>query len=403
MKERNNKVLRKLDKYVGIPLVYTLGLLRKKRKLNPLLQGKIQPRLALVKTAGIGDTLLVSGIIRELRDFFPDAHITMICARGNALIADMILELDEKYIFDMNKPLKSLRQLRKISKCDLLLDFGPWPKINSLISFTLRADYKIGFEKEGMHRHYVYDQAVKHSDHIHELDNYRNLLRAALIPPGGLLPSLDIGDDLTAKVSTAGLFDDDRRTVLIHPFSAGSRAYLKEWPDDNWISLARELIMSGCRVLISGGKKDAERAEQLEDKINRHNGGCLSIAGKYSLREMAAIIGRSDLLISIDTGIMHLAAALDADIVALFGPTSPSRWGPQSSKAIVLNQKVCTPCLSLGFENICDKPRGCISSIKVEDVLRAAERFIPAKQEQPALLSPGDVVGGEEVQILQKM
>ncbi len=397
MKERNNKILRKLDKYVGIPLVYTLGLLRRKRKLNPLLQGKIQPRITLVKTAGIGDTLLVSGVIRELRNFFPDGHITMICARGNALISDMIRELDAKLIFDMSKPLKSLRQLRKISKCDLLLDFGPWPRINSLISFALRADYKIGFEKEDMHRHYVYDLAIKHSDHIHELDNYRNLLRAALIPLKGLLPRLDVGDDLTAKVSTAGFFDADRRTVLIHPFSAGSRAYLKEWPDANWILLARELIMSGCRVLISGAKKDVERAEQLELEINRYAGGCLSIAGKHSLREMPAIIGRTDLVISVNTGIMHLAAALDANIVALFGPTPPSRWGPQSSKAIVLNQKVCPPCLSLGFENICDKPSRCISSITVADVLRAAERFIPAQKEQPTLSSPVDVVAGEVI------
>jgi heptosyltransferase-3 len=397
MKERNNKVLRKLDKHVGIPLVYTLGLLRRKRKLNPLLQGKIQPRIALVKTAGIGDTLLVSGVIRELRDFFPEAHITMICARGNALISDMIRELDEKLVFDMSKPFKCFRKLRKIEKCDLLLDFGPWPRINSLISFALRADYKIGFEKEDMHRHYVYDQVVQHSDRIHELDNYRNLLRAALIPPLGLMPRLDVGDDLTAKVNTAGLFIDDRRTILIHPFSAGSRAYLKEWPDDNWILLARELIMSGCHVLITGGKKDAERAEQLEDRINRHNGGCLSIAGKYSLREMAAIIAKSDLLISIDTGIMHLAAALGANIVALFGPTSSSRWGPQCSNAIVLNQNGCTPCLSLGFENICDKPRGCMSSIRVADVLRATEMFISAQKEQPAPLSPVDVVDAEVV------
>lgn len=397
MKERNNKILRKLDTYVGIPLVYTLGLLRKNRKLDPLLHDKIQPRIALIKTAGIGDTILVSGIIRELRDFFPGAHICIICAKSNAALADMITEIDEKFIFNMTKPLSSFRHLRKFRKFDLLFDFGPWPRINSLISYTLRAVYKIGFKKEGMYRHYIYDQAVKHSDHIHELDNYRNLMRAALIPPKGLLPRLNVGDDLTSKVNIAGLFDADSLTVLIHPFSAGSRAYLKEWPDDNWVTLARKLIQFGCRVLISGGKKDAQRAEQLETEINRYSDNCLSIAGKYSLREMVTVIGKTDLLISIDTGIMHLAAALKADLIALHGPTSPSRWGPQSSRAIVLNQKVCEPCLSLGFENFCDKSCGCIVSISVEDVLRAAAKFIPAKQDQPEPLSPVEIVINEVV------
>ena len=374
MRERGNRLLRTLDKYVGIPLIYTLGLLRKKKLFNPSICQKRDPRIVLLKTAGIGDTILVSAIIRELRSYFPEATITLICARSNAQVAGLLVELDRTVVFDMSRLFPSLKEIRKIQKCDLLFDFGPWPRINSLISFSVKARCKIGFKRKKAYRHYVYDLAVEHSDEIHELENYRNLLKGAGIVPKDFSPQLHEHQAPTEKIND--LIANDKCNVVIHPFAGGVKKEFKEWLVENWVEVATELIDSGCRILISGGRDDVERAYDLRSKIKMRTHECRILAGNLSLGEMCAVLRKSELLISVNTGIMHLGAAVGTPVVALNGPSSPLRWGAVSENVINLTPKVnCAPCLSLGFEYGC-KSGGCMQTITAAEVLSAAKVFL---------------------------
>ncbi|MCK4460428.1 MAG: hypothetical protein KAW46_01420, partial [candidate division Zixibacteria bacterium] len=172
MKERGNKQLKLLDKLVGIPLVFALGLLRLKKKLNPLVLKRQDLKIVLMKLGAIGDTILLTAGIKELRDNFPSAEITLLCSGSNAAITESIAGLDSVIVIRFSELLSSIREVNSNGRYDLLFDFGTWPRINSFISYMIRADFKVGFKRRKMFRHYIYDLAIEHSDHVHECENY---------------------------------------------------------------------------------------------------------------------------------------------------------------------------------------------------------------------------------------
>ena len=374
MKERGNRVLRYLDRYAGIPIVWLLGMVRRRRTVDVLAMMGTAPRIALLKTAAIGDTVLISAMLKELRHAFPQAHITLVVSKANASLTSLLPGVDRMVLFDMSSPLRSLKEMAMLQKYHLLLDFSPWTRIDSLIAYSVPADWKMGFKRRGTYRHYIFDAAVEHTDHLHEIDNYRNLLRAIPIRPKGYLPALTIDDALVRKLD--GLLKGNGRDVVLHPFAGGYRKELKEWSTAKWTETAKALIRRGYRICITGAKDDKEGGEEIKNGLGELGDHCLVLCGQYSLAETAAIISRSRLLISVNTGMMHMGAALSVPLVALHGPTSPERWGPASASAVVIRPNIpCAPCISLGHEYPCSSG-GCMDSISVDEVVGAADRIL---------------------------
>ncbi|MDF9406796.1 glycosyltransferase family 9 protein [Pelotomaculum isophthalicicum JI] len=375
MRERGNKILKFFDKFIGIPLIFILGLTKKKKKFNfEVIKNKNKLKFILLKTAGIGDTILLSAVVCELKDSFPCSKITLVCSSNNCQCARYLPGIDEVVLFNMSRPLESLRSIAALDEFDILFDFAPWARINSLISYFARAELKVGFRRKNMFRHYVYDISVNHMDDTHEIENYRKLLRAVDIDIKNFKPAFLIKNSLLQN--TAWVLEDGRRSVVMHPFPGGSKSYLKEWPLENWVEIGMQLIKEGCKIFISGGKEDIGRAEYIAREIEKGGGECSVLAGKLSLNEVAGILKKSSLLITVNTGIMHMGAVVGIDLVALHGPTSPLRWGPVSDKAVVIKPKIeCSPCISLGFEYGCEDG-GCMETITVEEVLLAAKGIL---------------------------
>ena len=144
MKERGNAKLKFLDKFIGIPLVFILGLLRiKKRKPS------VHPqKIVIVMIAAIGDTILLSSIIKELKHINPNVHITLVCSNGNLQAAKNIPHINQIIKFDMSNIGGSLIGLRKQDTYDLLLDFGAWSRLNALISFVIKGKSKSWFQEK---------------------------------------------------------------------------------------------------------------------------------------------------------------------------------------------------------------------------------------------------------------
>jgi heptosyltransferase III len=368
MKERGNALMKFLDHYGGIPFVFFGGLLRPKAKINQNFLMRKRLKFLILKTAAIGDMILVSAMIRELKTRYPEATITLICSKSNSSVVHFMEEVNHVVIFEMNRPIKSLRAISKLSEHDILLDFSPWDRIDAVIAFFSNVKYRIGFRRKRMYRHYVYDIAVEHLDNVHEIENYRNLLRVMNIKPSGFLPEFCIEKQQKLQI-VDDLFSVDCPNIILHPFAGGTKKEFKEWPLDHWVQLGQELLKRRCNVYISGGKEDRKKAEFIRNQIDNYH--CYVIAGKYSLEETAAIIAKASLLVTVNTGIMHLGAAVGTKIIALHGPTSPERWGPLCNNAVIIKSKLeCAPCLSLGFEYGCRKG-GCMRSIAVEEVFTA--------------------------------
>ncbi len=359
MKERANPILRFLDRYMGIPLIILMGLFKKCRTL-PSQMG----RIALLKSAGIGDLVLLSAIIQDLQVAFPHASLTLFTGSSNAEMGKM-LGVDV-VVLPITSPWKCLSQIRQRS-FDVWIDCDPWPRINAFFSFFSRSSYRIGFRTANQWRHYIYDGKVDHSKHMHELDNYRRLAALAGSQP------------LHLPKITLECAPKKEKKVAFHLFSGGARADLKQWEEKKWKELMSFFLQKEYRLVLTGNKADALRLKEWKELWPTER--VEIVAGKLTLQQTAETLLQCTCVISVDTGIMHLAAALGCPLIALHGPTSPHRWGALGKNVIAVTPPFpYDPCIQLGFEKTCKK-NNCMHAITTAQVKHAFHQLIKDAQQ----------------------
>jgi lipopolysaccharide heptosyltransferase II len=154
------------------------------------------------------------------------------------------------------------------------------------------------------------------------------------------------------------------KLVVLHP---AAKWPTKLWPEAHWARLALALVKSGARVVISGAVED-QASNQRITAMTGSIRGVRDLSGQSTLPQLSALLSLADLVVSTDTGVMHLAAALDRPLVALFGPTAPNRTGPYGpGHTVLFNPLPCRPC----FKRAC--PDGaCMRGLAPEAVMAAA-------------------------------
>ncbi len=358
--ERANTRLKALDHWLGIPLVLFLGTIRKRRRRA----SSAPQRIACLHTAAIGDTVLSSALIQDLRQAYPATEIVYFTGASNYEAACLIPNIDSVVSLPVKDVVAAIRAVRSAGQFDLWFDLGPWPRLNALLSWSARTRFTVGFRTRGQHRHYAYDLSVDHRSDRHEVDNYRAMLLAAGIPAGRSFPRLN-----------SGTCDRYPPGIVVHLFPGGSRSFLKEWPIEHWVELIDRLVADGYPVILTGTAANREQAQQVRDRLIGRERVNVA-AGSLDLAATAGLLAGSRLVISVDTGIMHMASALGCRLVALHGPTTPERWGPLSEHAVAVSAREhCSPCLSLGFESDCARP-DCMLHISVNDVYRTARTLL---------------------------
>jgi lipopolysaccharide heptosyltransferase II len=168
------------------------------------------------------------------------------------------------------------------------------------------------------------------------------------------------------RQSVAELIGGIERYALLFP---GTNWPTKRWPVENFAALVQPVEQRfGLKCVVAGSLGERESADRVSGAIN--------LAGKTTLRQTTALIERASLVITNDSGPMHIAAALRRPMVALFGPTNPDRTGPYGCDESVLRLDIpCSPCYSRKCSH-----QSCLKWLKVDEVIRAAERAMGAPQ-----------------------
>lgn len=378
---RGNRLKRHLDHLLGLPILLLMGFFRRTRPAPDRIL-----RVGILSCSAIGDTIIASAIARDLKASNPGCFVIVFIPPFVRGISKLVEGFDEEVIVSITRPMEAVKIVRQ-HPTDVLIDIMPWPRMSAILTALSKARFTVGFRTAGQHRHFAYDVVAHHRADQHEIENLRDLL-APLGIAGRRLPR--------ARSALQGLAfstDTERSDIIIHPWASGFRCTMREWPLERWVELAQHLIDTGATISITGGPSDCDRAQILAAMINRP-GRITVLAGTATLYETAIQIARASLVICVNTGTMHLAAALGQKLVALHGPTNPERWGPLSERAIVVgpNQFQGGAYLNMGFEY----PAGvseCMSLITTDDVLQCARyamRPISASRENPAF----DVVPG---------
>jgi heptosyltransferase III len=355
---RGNPRLKFLDRAVGIPAVRLLALMPKRT-----MPAEVRS-IGVLRTAAIGDTLLLRGALQDIRDQRPQVRVVLITGRTNAQAGAFVSSgLAEHFVVSERNPAAALRIIRPL-KLDLLIDTGSWPRLDAILTTLSGASFRVGFKSQGQARHYAYDLIVEHSAQRHEADNFGALLKAIGLEHRSA-PSLT-GVELPVNVATGDPY------LVFHPWSGGYKGFMKEWPAERWIELGREL---GTRIIVTGSPAEAPRTDALVSRMKAGGIDAVSLTN-ITLAQVASVLKGSRAVVSVNTGVMHLAAMIGAPTVCLDGPTPPLRWGPIGPRVTSVSSSL-PGCgyLHLGFEY--DGHRSdCMLGIDVPRVISAVRSLI---------------------------
>ncbi len=335
-------------------------------------------RKILVKgTSWVGDTIISFPAVHSLSRLFPKAHIAVLAKSHLAELWKANPDIDEVIPYDMptgaGRIFGELRiaQLIRQKKIDLAVIF-PRSFSSAWMIFLGGIPRRIGYRGEV--RDLLLTKRIDWTTEVlnrHRMYYYLNLIERLGHCPSPSLPSLSLNGKLQGWADSFLTHNGLRGKLLIGFNPGATYGEAKCWPPKRFIELGRRLIEDyGASILIFGSPRPKEK--ELNAAIAQGIGeGCLNLSGQTSLLELAALLRRCHLVVTNDTGTMHVAAAVGTRVVALFGPTDPRTTSPLGEGHVIIREEVsCSPCL----KRVCPEDHRCMELISVVNVLEAAQK-----------------------------
>jgi ADP-heptose:LPS heptosyltransferase len=359
-------------------------------------------RILLLNRNHIGDCLFTTPAIRALRTAYPEADLV---AAVPAINRDLLIGnpcLTEVMVRPPRGARTHLRWLQEIRRrrFDLVISFQEKSFFYAALARLSGARLTVSLQH--WRTRPFYHRIVPVVPGRHEVEKYHAIAQAVLGPggpegddeaswtPGAM--ELHVVSEHRARadrlLGERGI-DPMARLVGINP---GATMPVKRWPVERFATLGRELfVRHGARALVLGGPDDRERAAAIARAVP----GAVSVAGHTRLGETAALLLRCRLLISGDTGPLHMAVALGVPVVGMFGPTNPYKYGPWSEQGAARRRasvlRHAEPCPE------CDRP--CVHAISVEECLSAAESWLCGESPASTSARAAEVSGRSERRI----
>ena len=249
---------------------------------------------------------------------------------------------------------------------DLVIDLQCLAR-SAVFGWLANGKLMIGLDESREGARAFYDLIVpRASYHTHAVDWYLAVLPLINVPVHWNFDWVPKRSDVAARLFEKWPDMPSRRWIILQP---GARWMNKRWPVEHFAELAQRLAArhSGLSFAILGGLEDVALGRTIAQAAPER---CLDLTGKLSLPEMVEWIRLSELMVTNDTGPMHVAAAMGKRVVALFGPTEPARTGPygQSQHVLQLNLP-CVPCMKSRCAYF--KPLECLRALPVAAVFDA--------------------------------
>jgi len=357
------------------------------------------PRRILVRGVNwLGDAVMTTPALLRLRERFPEAHITLLTPEKLRELWLHHPAINETISFAANENLFSVAERLRAKRFDLALVLPNSPR-SVLEAWMARIPARVGYARAW--RNWFLTEAVPtRMGHVrmhkrtpaeisklistgqsatrvsipasaHQIHEYLHLVAALGANPQPLAPQLEITtEEINAARDKFGLTSISGPVFGLNPGAEYGPA--KRWPAARFNAAAREIQQrTGCTWLIFGGKADVPVAERIamESRAALHAPCC--VAGQTSLRELMALLKLCRVLLTNDTGPMHVAAALGTPVVVPFGSTSPELTGPgmpgEPRHQLIKSDVPCAPC----FLRECPIDFRCMNDITAERVVAA--------------------------------
>ena len=336
-------------------------------------------KIAFINFGGLGDEILFSPVIEAVKKYLPQAHLTLVLEDRSQAIRDLLPGIDTFIPLEIQKQSKfkaffQLWNLLRNKYFDVVISSGSNPIIPILL-FLSGIPIRVGFGTGKISKALLSVEgylAPKHDRKGYAGDMYFTLASSFLkwlfpehyvAPQSPVLPhlkqpSFDDMDWAQAQLNYA----ENRPKILIHPGVSTvsiQKNILKSWPAQSWASLIQQLCDEGCHVFLAGGPDDQQTIEAIRQSLSPLTSNFTDLYGQTkNLRQLAALIQISDILVSVDSSPMHIAVGYQKPVVALFGPTDEKKLLPSTPpfQAVSVSNLACRPCLWDVRNESCDKP-----------------------------------------------
>lgn len=370
---RGNKLYRALDRHAGRALILALAAAGAgRRRAEP---PRSIRRILVVKLSALGDTVLLTPALQELRARYPGVEIGMVGTQVNrAIAAELTPLIDRFHCLEVGRAVREpgylagfVRTLRG-EGWEVGIDFDAWTNITPLLLSRAGIPVRLGFRTGSRVRHLLYTHTVARDPGAHESRNFQRLLAPLGIEPGERALFLPVRAELVAgrrRALRERGWNGTDRLLFVHP--GCGHAHPRAWPLERYRELCgRILDRPGTFAVFTGAGEERALAESLAGSFPRAS----TALTDTSLAELIAALSLADLVVTGNTGVMHLAAALRLPQVVLEGPNDPAKWGPLNPNAAIIRSSCpgC-PCLDMGWEF--HRTDGyCMEQIGVEEVYR---------------------------------
>ena len=345
-------------------------------KFSDLSENQIE-KILLIKLGAVGDLVIASAFFDSLRKHFSQAQIVLLTGKTsfrtveNNPSIDRLLLVDDIAIYKGNpfsrfqETFRVIKLLRKESFDLVFVLHRSW--FFNFLVFLSKIPKRVGFARgrEGiMLTHRVIPQRDQN-----ERQAYLELLRECGITANYQRSFFYLSkseEEFLEGFLLSHNIRDNEYLIGIAPGggkNVKTNMVTKRWPEKNYVALIRKILSKiSCRVVLFGGPDDSD----IVSRIQKANPVCLD-ASDLSFGEMASVFRGCRLLISNDSGPLHIASAMRTPTISFYGPTNPKEWAPiDFNDTVIYKQVECSPCYDQGRFPKCDHLK-CLTSISVDE------------------------------------
>lgn len=333
---------------------------------------------------GIGNLILYTPALKALKKQFPNAQIDLIIGSNSgcekALIKSELIDniIDCNFKFSFWKKIKIIYSLRKIKYDVSITPFGSIFWLTSLINVLGNIPIRVGhitsddFESA---YDFIFNNQIKMERSQHEIDRYLDLVKVlgCEVMDKRTFFSVSLKDEKEAEEYYEKNIDKEKIKIGIQCGSSENQSW-KRWP--NYEGLINKLLDNGFEVVLFGSESEIHLLEKIN--IKSKNKPVIS-AGQLSLNGSGALMKKCELMITNDSGLMHIADALEVPLIAIYGPTDYVRTMPLGEKSKILRLDLeCSPCYKISYSNFfykCKK-RECLENINSILVYKNIEYYL---------------------------
>lgn len=375
----NTKIF--IDNFLGVPVVFLLNVLAKSLgfvlRINHQFTHKEVKHIVICKYLGMGSIIQATPLIQTIKRKYPLAKITFITsAQNKSLIAKIPLIDNAIYINDSGfiKLLTSTINAVKVllsNRADIYLDLEIYSYYSTIITTLSCATNRIGYyRKESNIRLGVYTHMLFFNTHAPIAHSYLQM--------GRLIGCEDIVEDLLPLN-----YSKDEKYSLIEKFpvlqhqkyivinaNASDLRIERRWDSINYIDTIKNLSSKyeQYKFVLIGSKSESHYIDNEVYNSLQQNSNVINTCGQLTIGELIALIAKCDLILTNDTGPMHIAFAMKAATVALFGPCSPLQYGQNKNAYCIYKSLYCSPCVHEFAKAPCGGNNQCMKKIATKEV-----------------------------------